>query len=98
MTEAQKTAYMSGLHDALLGAVFAGTKEPSNENLPWADRFSVADYIKVLDDVYSHQENVRIPIALAVIVYSTPKLRGNETTTILENRLRTLRQAIAGVN
>jgi hypothetical protein len=81
--ESGQTYYLLGVRDAesLAGA---------NGDW-WAKGFTIGDYRKEIDKLYSETENINIPIIWA-FRYCTNKLRGEVSRANLEVALRNLRQ------
>ena len=59
----------------------------------WAKGFTIGDYVKILDGLYSQPENVIIPVAIAVRYYCAARLKGGNTAADLETLLVALRVA-----
>jgi hypothetical protein len=95
-----KTIYLNGFLDAVKWKVqekalpgWSEEKYQKEEHEEWAARFSVGEYVQVLDELYKQPENILIPIPMAVKFYCTPKLTGTSNVGDLENLLIKIRQA-----
>ena len=92
--EPAKTVYVAGIQDSVLGNLLAAEETPRPDDIPWANNFTVDDYVKELNVLYKDRENIRIPIVLAVR-YITTKLRGARTKDNLDYGLKALREWVS---
>ena len=94
-----KLVYLTGLRDSVVWKL--QEKELSDEEYrkevqqEWADRFTVGEYILVLDELYKQPENILIPIPMAMKLYCTAKLTGTWKVGDLENLVMKIRRAAA---
>jgi hypothetical protein len=87
MTDAMKFAYVKGFQDAV--AILT----PDNADY-LAKGFTVADYVREIDELFKARENQPLLLPLAH-QYVTLKLRGQLTKAELEQRLIAMRQLMA---
>jgi hypothetical protein len=87
-----KTIYIHAMHDALARNVLMEASQAEKDR--WAEHFTVGDYVREFDIVYSAAENVRIPLPLA-LDYCTIKLKGMLPKRDLELKLIELRKLVA---
>lgn len=86
-----KLFYVSGLHDGIIAEAAVYFNKPDDVAKKWAKGFETGDYVKEIEEVYKHRENLLLPIP-AVMEYCTIKLRGEKTEAELEQTLIFYRQ------
>jgi hypothetical protein len=87
-----KLGYLSAFMDFSTYNALTGWKnEKDPSQYKWATGFVIIDYIKELDSLYSHPENLNIPVSMA-IPYCTVKLRGDSSAAAMESLIMDLRK------
>ena len=96
MPETTKLAYVHGIKDGLTIAALSLPAELREAVIDYtqAKGFNTGDYVKELDQLFAHRENLNIVVPLAYH-YITAKLKGTSTAQELEQRLIELRKAMA---
>jgi hypothetical protein len=87
-----KLGYLSAYMDFSTYNVLTGWKNDKDPSqYKWATGFVITDYLKELDSLYSHTENLNIPVSMA-IPYCTVKLRGEASSSAVESLIIDLRK------